>query len=487
MSLTLALSNAQSGLRSAQQQISTTSVNIANASTAGFVRKDSTLSSLVLGGAGSGVVTSQERSAVDERLLRDIRLEEARLADAQIRSEALSRYAEVFGDPAQERSISFMIEGLADSFRTLFDQPASATAQNAVLDAAYDLVGGFQTIQAAITSEREASEQAIGFAVEEANLALNRVEDLNRSIRRAQAVGEDASDLRDERDRQISALSQIVGIRSFEREDGEMVVLSSEGVTLVDGRARQIDFTAASFVDPSVTLGTGLSGLSVEGTDITPGGGGAMAVGSGKLAGLFTLRDTVFPDFQAQVDGLASGVLVQFQNADASLPPGGAGLFTDASAVHDPLAFAAGLAGRIAVNDGQVDPAAGGVLSRLRDGVAAATPGDSADSTQVAAFLDGLTGTASFPPGTGLSASDSLLGFSALMMDAQQSMRVNADGEVASRSIVRDTLTLRFVDQTGVNVDAEAQRLLVIEQAFSANARVVAAVQTMFDELNRIR
>ncbi|WP_281300190.1 MULTISPECIES: flagellar hook-associated protein FlgK [unclassified Iodidimonas] len=487
MSLTLALSNAQSGLRAAQQQIATTSVNIANASTEGFVRKDVSLSSLVLGGVGSGVVSSQLRSPVDQQLVRDIRFQSALTAGAEVQAEALGRYSFQLGEPGEERSIPFLIEGLADGFRALFDAPASPSAQRGALNAANALVDGFGALQDTLNAERLTAEQSISFAVSEANERLGRIEDLNRDIRQAVALGEDASDLQDERDRQLDGLSSLMGIRSFTREDGEMVVLSREGVTLVDGRARQIDFTAVSAMPPNLVFGAGLSGLSVEGIEITPGGGDPTSIQSGRLAGLFALRDEVFPAFQAQLDGLASGVINSFQNADPSVPAGTPALFTDAGGAHDPAAFAVGLAGRIAVNSAQVDPAQGGVLSRLRDGVGAIVPGASGDSSQIANFLDGLTGTTSFPPGTGLPTSQTLLGFAAAMVDQQQTQRVAKERDAGSSAIVRDTLMNRLVNQTGVNVDDEAQRLLIIEQAFSANARIIATVQAMFDELNRIR
>ena len=42
------------------------------------------------------------------------------------------------------------------------------------------------------------------------------------------------------------------------------------------------------------------------------------------------------------------------------------------------------------------------------------------------------------------------------------------------------------LDGDGVDTDAEMQKLLLIEQAYAANARVIATVQAMIDTLMRI-
>lgn len=485
MSLMLALANAKSGLFASEQQTATASANIANASTPGYVRKETALTSLVLGGAGSGVEASQVRSFTDQQLLRDLRFESAGVADFSARASALDRYANVLGEPHEERSIAFQVTNFADGIRELFDNPSSTTAQRGVLTAAQDLAASFGAVENAIRAERETAEGDIANAVVDANEALSKIEDLNERVRQTIAADRDPSDLQDERDRQLDALAEVIGIRSFEREDGETVVMTREGVTLLDGRAREIQFTAVTTIPPAATLGAPLSGLSVDGIDITPGIADPKGVKSGKLAGLFALRDDILPQFQSQVDGFAQGLITTFEAVDATVVPGNPGLFTDAGAALTPPP-APGLAGRIAVN-AAVDPDLGGALYRLRDGVAAVAPGAPGDTTQVEAFLDGLNAASAFPPGTGLPTSETIFGYASAMIDAQQTARVDAENKAETRIIVRDALQARHVNQTGVNIDEEAQRLLVVEQAYAANARVISTIQSFFDELNRIR
>ena len=65
---------------------------------------------------------------------------------------------------------------------------------------------------------------------------------------------------------------------------------------------RAVSFTA------STALAAGVSGgaVTVDGVPIT-GPSAPMAIQSGALAGLATLRDTVAPEYQAQLDQIAGG------------------------------------------------------------------------------------------------------------------------------------------------------------------------------------
>ncbi|WP_217612369.1 hypothetical protein, partial [Deinococcus sp. GbtcB9] len=88
------------------------------------------------------------------------------------------------------------------------------------------------------------------------------------------------------------------------------------------------------------------------------------------LGARFTIRDQTAPELQSRLDALALDLVDRAADAavDPTLPAGSAGLFTDDG---DPLrpAHPTGLAGRLVVNP-LADPATGGALWRLRDGMA---------------------------------------------------------------------------------------------------------------------
>jgi flagellar hook-associated protein 1 FlgK len=66
----------------------------------------------------------------------------------------------------------------------------------------------------------------------------------------------------------------------------------------------------------------------------------------------------------------------------------------------------------------------------------------------------------------------------------EQFIRFEAQSVSASArsTVLRDT----ELAKTGVDTDAELQKLLVIEQAYAANARVIQTVGEMVDQLLRL-
>ena len=482
MSLTAALNSAKTGIFATQRQIAGASDNLANALTPGYVAREARLTSLIAGGAGRGVSAEVVRGPTNSFLLRDIRFEAATFAGLDYRAGALGEIARVTGEPSDGRSVAAAFDALEASFQSLFNKPEDPITQRGVLDAAKDLTGALKAAEDGIRAGREQAEQDIALAVADANDALQRIADLNEQIRTQEALQGDASNLLDERDRQIDRLSEQIGIRTFTRESGDVVITTREGVTLLDGEARSLEFTPTGAVPPDLTLATGLSGLTVDGVvDITPTGGGAQASGSGRIAGAFAVRDEALVTYQAQIDELALQTINMFEAADASVGAPGDGLFIDTGGLGAP---AEGLAGRIGVNP-LVDPAAGGQLRRIRDGVQTAVPGGIGDTTQIQAFLDGLNTAQAFAPGPGLSTATTLGGYAGEIASGHLLGASTAGNEADASALLFQTMETRRISENGVNVDEESQRLLELEQAYAANAQVISTVARMFDDLLR--
>ena len=478
MSLTAALYSARTGLNATQQQIGGVSDNIANALTPGYVAREARLTSLIADGAGRGVAADIVRGPINSFLLRDIRYEAATFAGLDYSAAALSQIAQITGEPADGRSIASAFDAFEASFQTLFNSPEDPITQRGALQAAQDLVGAFQRAQDGVQDGRQKADRDIALAVTEANTALQKIADLNDDIK-AQASGDgDISNLLDERDRQIDQLSELIGIRTFTRDSGEIVITTREGVTLLDGDARTLDFTPTGTVPPDLLLGGGLSGLTVDGADITPTGGGAQAAGSGRIAGAFAVRDDALVTYQAQIDELALQTITMFEAVDASVLAPGQGLFIDTGAPGP----AEGLAGRLGVNP-LVDPAAGGEFRRLRDGVQTAIPGAAGDTAQIQAFLDGFNTAQAFAPGPGLSTSTTLGGYAGEIASGHLINASSAATEADASALQFTTMEQRRISENGVNIDEESQRLLELQEAYAANAQVISTVARMFDEL----
>lgn len=69
--------------------------------------------------------------------------------------------------------------------------------------------------------------------------------------------------------------------------------------------------------------------------------------------------------------------------------------------------------------------------------------------------------------------------FARRVVDYQASQAANAQNAVSSFEIIRDTLQAQYDADAGVDIDTEMSNLLVLETAYSANARVMTTVQEL--------
>jgi flagellar hook-associated protein 1 FlgK len=144
-----------------------------------------------------------------------------------------------------------------------------------------------------------------------------------------------------------------------------------------------------------------------------------------------------------------------------------------------------GLAGRIRVNGAvAADPS---TLVKQN----ATTP--SGDATRANFLFQQLTTTkSSYSPDTGFGTAgapqqSSLLDFSQQITAAQGANADNANQIADGQDVVLNTLQQKQNTTSGVNVDEEMAHLLVLQNAYGANARVLSTVKEMFDALLQIQ
>jgi flagellar hook-associated protein 1 FlgK len=327
-----------------------------------------------------------------------------------------------------------------------------------------------------------AADRGIAADVGQLNEGLGTVARLDTRIIAMTARGEDTGALQDERQRVIDGLSAIVPLREVPRPDGRAALVTTGGLILLDGRAATLAFAPTRTIEAGFSLAGGdLSGLTVDGAPVALNAPPGLMDG-GALAARFAIRDAAAPEAQAALDTLARDLVERLSDPslDPSNPATAPGLLTDGGLPFDP-ARETGLSARLVVNP-LIDPASGGALFRLRDGLGAAAPGavgDGALLTRAADLLAAPRTTA----GGGLPAGlRSLQDLSADVLSQAATRRLAA--EQRDTAAMAEAVTLRdAVAAGGVNTDAEMQRLLALEQAFAANARVLGVVDALFADL----
>jgi flagellar hook-associated protein 1 FlgK len=478
MSISGALSNALSGLNASSRTADVVSANVANVLTEGYAPRDIALQSQR---DGRGVSVTGVTRHVDNALLGDLRFANGALAGSETRATFAGALERAIGTPGAPGALSGQLTTLETSLISAAARPEETSRLETVIRDADGLATSLNKVSSRIEALRSEADADIARTIKSLNEDLQRVAALNNQIAAAKSNGRDSASLEDQRQRVVDSVAEIVPIRQLPRDNDKIALVTTGGALLLDGRAATLDFDASPIVAAHMTQENGLlSGIRIDGQAVRTDANGPLA--GGRLAALFDNRDRAGVDAQAAVDSVARDLVERLSapGLDGTLAPGAPGLFTDANMALDP-ANEVGLAGRIRLN-AAVDPDQGGAVFRMRDGLGAATPGPVGN----AGFLDKLSDALSTPRATspGLvtrSSSDHLADVTGRIAND----RLSADEKV-SFATTQATELRSLQLENGVDTDAEMQRLLLVEQAFSANARMIQTIDEMMQTLLRI-
>lgn len=485
MSISGTLFNAQSGLIASARIADSISQNVSNAMTEGFGRREVELSAASLNGRGSGVRVASVQRMADLIAIADRRLAQADTGRTDALSNMYSRLESVIGIPGETGSLSDQVSAFEAALAAAESRPDSAVRLQYVVYAARDLVGKTNQISDATQTIRVEADKSISNQVGTLNDTLAGVAELNRDILLQTAAGNNANGLMDQRQILVDRIAGIIPLKVYPREHDQIAITSAGGAVLLDGTAAEFAFTPVGQITPDMTLGTGaLSGLELKGKPVEIGSGTGL-LAAGALAAAFEIRDTLAPFASAQADAFARNLMERFEDPalDATLGIGDPGLFTDAGARFDTL-NEVGIAGRLDLNN-SVDPQSGGALWRIRDGLGATSPGNVGDNTMLAAFAGALTNEMSPASGqfsTGFSDLSELSGDLAALNSGSRLSAETAHAFAQSR--FRELSLIEM--ESGVDMDQEMQKLLMVEQTYAANARVIATVDEMLRTLLEI-
>jgi flagellar hook-associated protein 1 FlgK len=248
--------------------------------------------------------------------------------------------------------------------------------------------------------------------------------------------------------------------------------------------------------------GQGIGGITLNGADVT-----GQFVG-GSIGANLTLRDKTLPGYQAQLDEFANTLQSRFSAQGLQLftpPAGGTSSLTPPPAQTSYVGYAATIA---------VDPSVTANPGLVRDGnvtVVGSTSGASAFTpnpsggpagfeTLISRVLtyalgnqaqSGVAQTAPNVSGLGVlgnlnapySPPSTLAGFAAVLVSAQSADVSGTATQLTAETAVQSTLTTQFTASSGVSTDAELSKMVALQNAYGANARIIGAAQSMWNAL----
>lgn len=449
----------------------TVSSNLANAMTEGYGRR-----SLEVSSYGGGVKIDGVTRAIDRGLVSDRRIAEARLNADQRTADMLGKIESIIGGPESLDSIATRLTSFEGALVSAATDPASEQRLAQLNGSLGSLVDKMHSDSAQIQKLRQEADSAILGDIDTLNANLKMLERVNADISRANGAGRDPSSLFDARQQIVDEISSIVPVRELDRGSGQIGLITTSGMVLIDGKASQLTFTRSPTIVPEMTLASGgLSGIALNGVPVSTNNGYGK-LGGGSLGAAFEMRDNTLVAAQDGLDRIALDLAARFADPAVDPTAGGIGLLTDdGAAASGPNVV--GLSARLAVNVA-VDPAQGGNLSAWRDGVGAASTGPTGNPAQLDRWRHSLVENGGI---SGMSAFEAVATFSSEM----SAERLNADKELSFSAARWDSLFSAEL-AGGVDTDAELQNLIRIEQSYAANAKVIQTISAMLQQIMEI-
>jgi len=360
----------------------------------------------------------------------------------------------LFGDATSSSSSS---SGIGNDITQFFDAvsslesiPSSNSLRQAVLSAATTLASDFNSTASQLTAQQTSISAESGSIVDQVNSLTQSIAKLNQQIASA-SPNADAGTLQDQRDEELTQLSQLVGISQIKTEKNGLTITTSSGAVLVSG--------STSFALSTGTVNGVTDIFDSQGNDITSG----LTSGGGELGGLLTVRDQDIPQVQSALDQLAYsfGSQINTVNEAGSDANGNAGV-----AIFNLPSSSSGAASQISV--AITDP------SQI---AAAASGNGSSDGTNAVAMAALASSSIVGGPTATQYYSDLATTLGSLVSDvstentAQQASLTQMQSQISSLS--------------SVNLDEEASSLEGLEKSYEAASKVFTILsQVMATALN---
>lgn len=474
MSLSLALSSAMSGLSLSARGTQLVSDNIANAQTEGYGVRSLTQASRSLGGTGSGVMITGVSRHVNSALLAELRHTTSQRLHNEVLGSFWQRFETGLGLPGEAGSLSQNVTLLGSALQRASFSPDQPAVLQQVTQSAGDVVRTLNGLHENLQRERDEADASLAREIAWINQSLENIATLNQQIQRQTLTRGSPEALIDARQRLVDEVSARIPVREYMRDDGRIMLMAEDGSILVDREAARFEFTRSNQPSAGARIENGgVSTISLNGHEIPPG---SAMFKSGRIGALLQVRDVAAPEAQDHLDLLVADLLHRFADpsVDPTLTPGQFGLFSLQGLATVPGNLT-GVAGLLTLNP-MIDPAEGGEAWRLRAGLNAPTPGDVLDNSILDRMAKALE--VSRPLSGGVNAGRSAVSHAGDFLSATATTRLDVEQRGTQILARHAGLSEAFAAQ-GVDTDAELSKLLILEQAYSANARVLSTVDAM--------
>lgn len=470
------LHTALSTLHSMQKSIQTSSHNVANASTPGFSRQKTVLVTgspyavpsnnrySTYGQVGTGVTVEKIQRFRSSFLDSQIRNETLRQKGWEVQRDSLQQMEVIFNEPS-ETGLNSRLSAFWTAWHNLATTPDSAATRGNVAEAAADLTAALRDTYRQLNEFQTDLNDRVAIQVDQINDLASRIAGLNRTIRDVQGVGQQPNDLRDQRDRLVTELSELINVDAHEGEGGSVTISLGGKLLVMDHVATPLSTSqdpANGMLNCIVWPDTGNAAQAA----CIPLEGGLSALAaerlSGELGGTLITRDLLLPDKMSQLDDMANTLLT----AVNTLHQGNFGL-----AGSTGFNFFEGTGARDIDLSADIKADANRIAASA---TAAGVPGDGSAALAMARLANAKL----LNSGTTTIIDTYRANMAQLGQESQQATIMAENQELLVKNL--ETQQEQFA---GVSMDEETVNLIQYQRNYQAAARVMTTLDEMLDKV----
>ncbi len=455
-----AMSNSQTALQ-------TVSHNIANKSTEGYSRQrvdivtspPLSVGNLQIGmGARAGSVTRTNNPWLEKQ----IQKEGQNMGFMDSRADALGRVEQVYNEQIN-KGLNQYITDFFNSFRELSNNPESLTSRSLVRESGNALTQDFKRVNDQLKGIQDDLDRQIETNVEEINQMAKEIGQLNEKVQLVEIQGVDANDERDRRDLLLKKLGEKIDISWAEGKDGLVSVTAGNTAILVSGGS--VNELKAARTDErdrvEIFYRPSANGSLFQVTEQIKGG---------KIGGALEVRDQLIEQHLSTIDNLAYSIAKEVNTVHIE--------GFDRYGRKGVLFFempdqAKGAAERLAVNE---------TVALDVGKIAAAARADAPGDNTIANMLSTLQFRKVMDNGGST-------------FDDFYNSQVGQIGTLAQRAMKSQESQRNILSQlsniresiSGVSLDEEATKMIEMQKAYDASARLITTANEMFDTILNLK
>ena len=444
---------AKSGLRGSERSMSVTSNNIINADTPGYSRQrvekapDGMQMDQYHAGLGVNIEeVTRLRDDINDKLMNQKKQDMGYLEKkADVYEKLEASMVTDYGD-----DLDTQVGGLFDNFSDLASNPQDVSVRNNLISETQQMTSKLRETSLNVSQNSDLVKNFAGKTLDSINNLLSDIDQLNGSIKQAQAKGNPDHASLDQRVAKMDELSELVDFESRETSTGAMEIQ-------IDGHS-VVDESGSYNINSEVDDSNKKFRLRLD-------NGHVLQPEGGKIGAEIEMYEEGIPEMKNRLDNIASTIVSEVNDLHSN----GYGLednvqrnFFDSSGTT---------AESIAINEDLVENSSH---------IAASDTDGEAGNGEVASQIAELRNEKVVGGGTG----NQTLSNYTISTISEPGVNIDAlNNQIEARDSEIQMLKTQQQETAGVNIDEELSKMIKHQNAYQGAAKVMSSAQQMYDTL----